>query len=240
MISLFRKKIQPKEIKIDIHSHLLPGLDDGVSSLEESESILKRFIDLGYEKVITTPHIMSDFYQNTPEKINESYQKLIKHLKEKEIAIKVEFAAEYYLDDYFLKLLMGKEDLLTFGDKYLLFEMPMISQSLVLEETIFNLQSMGYKPVLAHPERYPYYFGDYKKLKSIYDRGVLFQVNINSIGEYYSKPSKMIVQKLAKDKMIDFIGSDCHGRKHIEFTQKVRSSRLYAEISNLELKNNTL
>ena len=136
-------------IQTDIHSHLLPAIDDGSKTYEESIELLKNFVALGYEKVITTPHIMSDFYRNTPEIIQSKLKKLQSKLKEHQVEIQIEAAAEYYMDDWFINQVNRKVPLLTFGDKYLLFETSFMNKPNQFFDVIFKLQTQGYKPIFG-------------------------------------------------------------------------------------------
>lgn len=245
MLSIFKKKKTvesktPLVVTTDIHSHLLPGLDDGSKSFEESLEMIKTFKALGYKKLITTPHVMGDFYKNTPEMILEKLQELKQVLKNNFIDIEIEAAAEYYLDESLIQKLEKEEKLLTFGDNYLLFETSYLNKPRQLYEAVFMMQSAGYKPVLAHPERYVYLYGNFKDLEEVYERGVLLQVNLNSLNGYYSKPAQDLAEELIKKKMINFIGSDCHKTGHLHNLKKVRNKKIYEKLGSLELYNNTL
>ncbi len=238
----FLKKNKEKRVlpRIDLHSHLLPGIDDGVKTLEESIDIIRGFSDMGYEKLITTPHIMSDFYPNTPEIINTKLKEVKEAVAEAEIPIEIEAAAEYYFDEYFTDLVASKSELLTFGDNYLLFETGFISEPLNLRPVLFDLITLGYRPVLAHPERYAYYHRKLEDLEDLVSRGVLLQLNVNSITGYYSKEVKKFTKKLIDRQLIHFIGSDCHNNQHFETMKNAYDHKLYKKIASLELLNNTL
>ena len=123
MFSFFKKSKEKVILpKVDLHSHLLPGIDDGVQTLEESIDLISNFSKLGYEKLITTPHIMSDFYANTPEIINAKLKEVRQAVSQAGLSIQIEAAAEYYFDENFIDLVESKKGLLTFGDNYVLFE----------------------------------------------------------------------------------------------------------------------
>jgi len=223
-------------LKVDIHSHILPGIDDGAKDIDESMNLIKKFKLLGYEKLITTPHVMADSYNNSTKKILEK----LNFLKQKVTEIKIETSAEYYVDEEFQKRLENK-DLLPFGKKYILFETSYYTKPNNLEYIIFDIKSLGFIPVFAHPERYRYLqdnFKEYEKLKSL---GVLFQCNINSIGGHYGKIAQKIIEKLAKNKMIDFLGSDVHSMKHLEFMKEIFKTKIFKKIyENNKILNNTL
>src|SRR5262249_16427788 len=162
----------------------------------------------GFRKLITTPHIMSDYFKNNGAIINEGLTKLREKLSAVFIRIEIEAAAEYYLDDTFLKLL-EKGDLLTFGkEKYLLLEVSYINYPENFNNMIFDIIVKGYTPVLAHPERYPYWSGKFEEYKKIKDMGVLFQLNTASLSGYYGPDIKRTAEKLAANNMVDFLGSD--------------------------------
>ncbi len=207
----------------DIHSHLIPGIDDGSSNLDESLLMVRQLHALGYRKLITTPHIMSDAYRNTPEGIRSGLQGLREAVQQAGIDIVIEAAAEYYLDEIFAQTL-GTRELLTFGGdrKFLLFETSYVSSPMVLNDVIFELMTKGYTPVLAHPERYQYLWnGDaVEDVRNLKNRGVKVQVNLTSFGGRYSKRAAIIARDLAQEGLIDFIGTDLHTPMQLETLKK--------------------
>lgn len=243
MFSWFKRKKTYPEVNlltVDIHSHLLPALDDGVKTVEEAEEIILRFKKLGYKKIITTPHVMSDAYRNTPELILEKLKLLKEHLTLRGILIEIEAAAEYYLDEYLINQLETNQKILTFGKNYLLFETNFLTEPLQLKEFIFLATTKGYKPVLAHPERYLYLQNNIEKMQDLLDRGVLFQLNISSITGYYSKQVKQVAKKLIEKKWVHFLGSDCHHVQHIKLIEDTTKLRYYQQALSLPLLNNSL
>ncbi|HTE34383.1 MAG TPA: CpsB/CapC family capsule biosynthesis tyrosine phosphatase, partial [Chryseolinea sp.] len=190
MFDWVKKKDSSKSVsalQVDIHSHLLPGLDDGVQSYEESEDVILHFQKLGYRKLITSPHVMSDAYKNTTERILARLAKLRKFLESREIDIEIDAAAEYYLDEHVFKMVDENQKMLTFGKNFLLFETNFLNEPFNMKEFIFLATTKGYRPVLAHPERYLYLQNNLEKAQDLLDRGVLFQINISSITGFYSK-----------------------------------------------------
>ncbi len=221
MLGFFKKSkpipVYPRP-RVDLHSHLLPNLDDGVTSFEESLEILTRFEAAGYQKIITTPHIMGDFYKNTPSIIQSSLAELKDYVKGK-VNLEIEAAAEYYLDESFADLLAkGPDKLLTLGKNFILFETGFMAEPIFLNEVLFKMQSVGLKPVLAHPERYLYLQENWDLVESLSDRGVYFQINLNSLVGYYSKPVQKLARRMIKEDKIHFLGSDCHNLTHLEVT----------------------
>ena len=165
-------------LKCDVHSHFIPGIDDGAQTMDDSIAMLREFSAMGYKKVVTTPHVMSDAYRNTPEIILGGLAKVRVALKTANIPIEIDAAAEYYLDFDFEKMIEQKT-LLTFGKNYVLFELAFINPPDSLYSVIFKLITNGYKPILAHPERYSFWHHDFKKYEelnsydSIYNKRIM-------------------------------------------------------------------
>ncbi|HHO65129.1 MAG TPA: capsular biosynthesis protein [Epsilonproteobacteria bacterium] len=242
MFSFFKSKKPIKDVpslKVDVHSHLIPGIDDGSRSMEESLSLLQGMKDLGYDKIITTPHIMKDSYCNTPEIIRNGLAELRAAARKKGIDIIIEAAAEYYLDDGFLDHL-ERGDMMTLEGKYILFETSYFAKPLQLEEMIFEISAAGYIPVMAHPERYRYIKDPEREYSRFLELGVLLQMNLNSLGGHYGKTAKRLAEFLSRSGMISFLGSDVHGKKQIEFLSDMLRSEAYGEIyTNNTILNNT-
>ena len=216
-------------VETDIHSHILPGIDDGAKNVDDSITLIKEMNKLGYKKFIATPHISQIQFPNDKSSITKSYELLNKELSKQNIDVDISFSAEYMIDDGFLSLLKNK-DILTFGDNYLLFEFSYIYKPLNMWEIIYEIQDAGYTPVLAHPERYLFFHNDFEIYKELKEREVLFQSNLNSIVGYYSKDIKDIAIRLINNSLIDFIGSDVHHTKHIKALERVIKSRYYKKI----------
>lgn len=242
MFSVFKKKTKnAPEVTVDVHSHLIPGVDDGVENFEDSLALLEKFEIAGYRKVITTPHIMQDFYDNSEENLKSIHLDLKKKAIDRGLKIEIELAAEYYLDDKLnSRISDSNESFLTFGDNYLLFETSFMNQPFYLTEFIFKAKSRGFKPVLAHPERYLYLQSNPAMIKDLIERGVLLQLNANSLTGYYSKQVKQIAQKLIDQNLISFVGSDCHHEIHFENLIKSRNSKYYKKLLNTPLLNRSL
>ncbi|RQO70953.1 capsular biosynthesis protein [Pedobacter sp. KBW01] len=218
MFGLFKKKkIAPEfnfsNIGTDMHSHIIPGIDDGAQTIKDSLLLAKKFKALGYHKLIATPHIMADYYRNTPDTINRGLDVLRKGLKEAEIDLEVQAAAEYYLDETLEKKIRQKE-VLTFGADYLLFELSYINAPQNLLDFIKMIQDAGYKPVLAHPERYPYYHQTFENYQQIRETGCLLQLNTIALTGYYGAGAKKVAEEMVENHLVDFMGSDMHHLKH--------------------------
>lgn len=235
-----RRKHFDNAIKVDIHSHLLPHLDDGVKSFEESIAILKAFEDMGYQKIITTPHIMKEYYDNTRDTIAEQYEALTQKIIEEKLNIEVEFAAEYYLDEFFLEKLSNKEPLLHFGENFVLVETSFYNPPVFLKDVFFQMHTLGYKPVLAHPERYIYLYNHSRMLDELMDMQIYFQINLGSLVNYYGSSARKLANSMLDKNYVHFLGSDCHNLHHLEIIRKTLKSKSYQSISFDNLLNNRL
>ena len=231
----------PLEYTTDLHSHLLPGIDDGVKTLEESIDIIIGLKELGFKKIISTPHIMWHRFPNTRDTILDAYKKVKDELTKQNIDIEFEVAAEYYYDENFFELI-EKEDLLSIGkDKYVLFELSYTQKPFGLEQTIFNILSKGYKPILAHPERYSYFAKDFEKYDKLKDSGVRFQINLNSLIGFYGKRPKKAVKYLIEKGLVDFVGSDIHSQKYLDsFSKAIYTKTAQNIFETNKIKNYTL
>lgn len=222
----------------DIHSHLIPDIDDGVKTLEESISIIRNLKELGYQKLITTPHIMSHRFPNTKETILSGLEKVKIELKKQNIDIIIEAAAEYYYDEYFIELIR-KKDLLTFGDNHILFELSYTANPFGLEQVVYELLNYGYKPILAHPERYTYYSQSLEKYHNLKDLGLLFQINLNSLNKFYGKNPKIAAEYLVENSLVDFVGSDIHSMRYFDsLNDYIQMGKLEEVFEKNQIKNN--
>ncbi len=240
VFNFFSKKTSNKTVSLlaDIHSHLLPSLDDGVKDFSEALNVIRHFRDLGYQKLVTTPHIMSDTYRNDAATIRGRLSELISFLSENEMDIKVEAAAEYYFDAWLMNEVNENRPLLTFGNNYLLFEMNYMTEPYQLNDFIFKVTTNGYKPVLAHPERYQ--FMTLEKAEDLHHRGVLLQVNILSFIDYYSKPVRQLANHLVDRRWVNFLGNDCHNLRHAALLNEALKNKYVKKAMDLPLLNNHL
>lgn len=226
MIDFFKPKPVLKDLipdnHIDIHSHLLPGIDDGAKTFEDTLRLTQSLQSYGISQFITTPHIIHNVWDNSKEPIDTLAAATVLELKKNLISLPFRAAAEYMMDDYFVQLFKN-EALLALKDNYVLVEMSYINAPIQLYTILFDLQVAGYIPVLAHPERYLFYHNtldDYQKLKRA---GCFFQLNLAAVVGYYGESVNKIAEKLLQKGMYDFVGSDVHHDNHVAaFEQKVR------------------
>lgn len=207
--------------KTDIHSHLIPGIDDGVKTIDESVSLIRELHALGITKIITTPHIRGEVYENSPEIIHAGLEELRHAVTEEKIPVEIEAAAEYFIDDSFLKLIQEKVPLMTFGKhKHILVEFSHFSIPYNFKTIIFDLQSMGYTVVLAHPERYYFFQNKIEEYKDLYFRGVQFQLNLVSLAMYYDRISAKTAEKLIDLGLYSYVGTDMHNKYYLQSCKK--------------------
>jgi protein-tyrosine phosphatase len=238
VLSFFSKRQRPAlTYGTDLHSHLLPGLDDGVTTVDEAIAVIRKLQSLGFTRLITTPHV-NDLFKNTPDSINVALGNLKPHLIEAGIDIPIEAAAEYYLDEWVMGALEREEPLLTFGSRILLFETNFLSEPYFLKDFLFKALSQGYRPLLAHPERYHYM--TLEKAEDIRARGALFQINMLSLAGYYSKTIQKMAERLIEKGFVDFLGSDCHNIHHAQALEAAMSSRGFKKALDLDLLNKQL
>lgn len=224
-------------IGTDMHSHLIPGVDDGAKDQEDSIILVNGLKELGFNKLYTTPHTLQDIHPNTSETLKEGLSKLDGMLPE---GISLELSSEYYLDEQFQNQL-AKNALLPLPGNRLLIEFSQISRPHDLEEVLFDLGIKGYQLVLAHPERYLFFHKQFEYYTRLKELGVEFQVNAMSLTEHYGKGIKLIAEKLIEKNMIDFIGTDIHHVRHLNLLKKVPESKYFTRLVDSGLlKNNTL
>ena len=224
IFNLFKSKPTLKELIpegfVDIHSHILPGIDDGAKNIEESLKLISVMKKMKFYKIIATPHTYPGVHSNTIDTIKNSFNYVMK--KNKNQNIKIDFATEYMIDNY-LGLKADCKELMCLKDNYVLVEMSYIAPSDNLLEIIYKICVNGYIPILAHPERYRYYFSDYDMFYKLKKRGCKFQLNLFSTIGYYGKDITKITNKLLKDNLIDFVGSDIHNSRHLRnFEKEIR------------------
>ena len=221
MFSIFKKKqpvgvVDLSGLKTDMHSHLLPGIDDGSPDVVTSIELIQGLQDLGYQKFITTPHILLGMYDNDPQTIGHAHKKLREEIQSRKIVVDIAAAAEYFLDDHFENLLNEKTAFLTIKDNLVLVEFSFIDISANYKKLLFNLQIQGYQPILAHPERYVYLSRNLHIFDELKSAGCLFQLNLLSLAGGYGKPTMELAQVLLKKDYIDLIGTDLHHSRHLQ------------------------
>lgn len=217
---------------IDIHSHFLPGIDDGAETVAESLDILRWLAGQGVTDVIATPHFVNETnYVSTRAHNQKLLKEMQEHLAEEGLAINIYLGNEIYIDGKILDLFKERKITTLAGSVYLLVELPLNDEFPNYEDHLLDLMNRGFKVVLAHPERYGIFQKDYEKAQRLREAGILFQCNLGSIIGKYGKNAQKLIKKFAKDKMIFAFGSDVHhsGRKEYFALVRKKLSKYYSE-----------
>lgn len=243
MFSFFNKKSNKNYsfLEVDMHNHLLPGIDDGLSTMEQTVAFVQEMKQLGYQKLICTPHILPGVHNNTYDGILRKLDEVKTTLLKQQIDMPIAAAAEYMVGLEFANTIKTNQPLLTFGNNYILIEMSFAAVSQNIVEVIFDLLMKGYKPILAHPERYSYYHHNFDIYEEFIGRGCLLQVNLLSLTGFYGKPVLKIAERLIKNKMVSFLGTDMHHDGHLNMTKNlVASAKFHDFVKDVAFLNNTL
>jgi len=241
MFSIFKRKSPLAAdlgwLSVDIHSHLLPGIDDGSPDVKTSINLIRGLYELGIRRFVCTPHVFKELYPNNSETITAAFKLVEMELGGTEMEVEIAAAAEYMVDENF-RILDG---LMCLPGKYLLIEMSYLNETPNIEQVIFDLQINGYKVILAHPERYNFYHNDRARFERFRDMGVLLQLNLLSVTGYYGKEVKRTADYLLEKKFYDLAGTDLHHDKHLSALIKaVESGLLYKKIGEYPFKNKEL
>lgn len=238
--SLFSKKTQPIPVwfKTDIHNHVIPGIDDGSPDVETSIELITELQTLGVKRIIASPHIAAVRFPNTPEILAQANAELQSALRTNGMEISVGYSAEYHIDEN-LPEIVERGELVPYPDNYVLIENQWVQEPLNLEQMIFDLQIKGYQPIFAHPERFDYYHKNIKRLDELHEK-IPFQINLLSLAGYYGKEVQKVAEILLKKGYCDFLGTDAHNMRHIEYLRNYLSTAQalkHRETSLKTLKN---
>lgn len=237
IFNLFKSKPTLKDLIpegfVDIHSHVLPCVDDGAKNIKESVDLIEKMNEMGFAKIIATPHTYPGLYENNKKSILSSYNSIKNKLDK---SINIDFASEYLID---INLINEKniKELLCLKDKYLLLELSYLGAPLNLFEIIFQLIHKGYYPIIAHPERYRYLHNDFQNFIKLRRVGCKFQINLLSCIGYYGNDIMKFTDKLLEKNMVDFVGSDIHNKKHVDLFDKKIKVKNIAKLEQA-IKNN--
>ena len=246
LFNFFKRKEKPEPQKLfyttDIHSHVLPGIDDGSPNTDVSIALLEAMKSWGIDSIVATPHIAEESFENTPQSIKKAYDKLSVRMIDMAMDMNVKFSAEYRIDNRFRKMLEDDE-LIIMPNNYLLIENSFVQPPIDLQNIIYELQLKDLKPILAHPERYGYYQRKKEIYEELFESGCEFQINLLSLAGYYGDREKETALWLANKGYISFVGSDLHHFGHVEVINKFLRSKEYPSIAERVaplIKNNQL
>lgn len=232
MFNIFKKKPQ-SDAKLfyhtDMHCHILPGVDHGSQSVEESLDMLRAEIDMGITHVICTSHVTAETFENTPETLTAAYEELKKAVEEEGLPVKIYASAEYRIDEYWTKEYEAGH-LLPMPGKHILLENSFVQELIGIDNMMFELQVKGYRPILAHPERYRYYYDRKDRYKALHSASVKFQVNILSLAGYFGNSARDISMWLIQNNLCDMLGSDMHSMDHARVIKDYIGSREWRKL----------
>lgn len=241
MFNFFSKSKQPINFwfSTDIHAHILPGVDDGSADAETSVQLVGDLRDMGINKILASPHIARDTFENTQPELDAALAELREALAAAHLGdVTVDRHSENRIDDLLMENIEAGT-LKTLPDKYLLIENSFVQEPWDLEQFIFNLKVRDFKPILAHPERYVYYHDKRGRYEELH-RHVMFQVNVLSLAGYYGKQIKKVAETMAERGMIDFLGTDTHGLRHTECFRDylcTRDARRHRDLLDGKIQN---
>lgn len=225
----------------DLHSHLIPGIDDGVPDMETAVSLISSLYSLGYQKIITTPHIMQGYYPNDATTILEGCRQVQQALLDRGIPVQFQAAAEYFLDTGLIEAIQNSEPLLKLSGNKLLVEISFAAPPIQLHEFLYHLQLKGYEPVIAHPERYKYYHQDPEQYMKLIDIGCELQLNLLSLTGYYGKDVRKAAFKLLDKKWIAYLATDLHHQRHADGLRRLlQDHALVQRLQDIPFKNTEL
>jgi len=210
----------------DIHCHIVPGVDDGSPSVERSVELVRSMSGWGITRIIATPHVTQDTFENTPDTIAQPFAELRHALADNGISIELSHSAEYRMDEFFLAQIQAG-NLLPMPNGFILVENSYIQEPWNLDKLLFDLNIKGLRPILAHPERYLYYHDKRDRYRQLHDRGTLFQINVLSLSEFYGRAERRVAEWLIEEDMVDFLGTDLHSRQHAASIDSYLNSKDY-------------
>ncbi|MFC6100184.1 tyrosine-protein phosphatase [Olivibacter domesticus] len=243
MFNLFKRQglTDLQWMKTDVHSHILPGIDDGVKDVQTSIEFIKTLRELGLKQFILTPHIYDEVYPNTPQTINLAHENLYAEMQLSGMGdVYTHSSAEYMLGQHFDSLLT-RGDLRPFPTDHLLIEMPWSTEPFQLEQTILKIVEEGYAPIMAHPERYHFYFHQFNGYDRLKDLGCILQLNLLSPTGYYGRDVTRAAQYLIKNNLYDLVGTDLHHERQLgKIIKYVKDGKAHKDLRHLNLRNEEL
>lgn len=230
--SLFKRQRQPLFFATDIHCHILPGIDDGAPDADYGAELVMRMSAWGLSRIIATPHVVGEVYENTPESISAALTRLQESMHAKGIPTTVQSAAEHRLDDLFSRNIIA-DTLISHPGKHVLIENSFMQEARDIDSIVIRLANRGYTPILAHPERFVYYHSaNLKRYFELHRLGVRFQVNLLSIAGRYGSEPRHVAERLIEAGIVDFFGTDVHRHEHCDAIEAFLSSRNYDKLLN--------
>ncbi|MCM4172533.1 histidinol phosphatase [Arenibacter sp. TNZ] len=209
---------------VDIHNHILPGIDDGAKTVDESIALIKGFSEFGIKKFISTPHIMHNYYPNDYDTIHTAHGKVQDGLLTEGMKdITLDVAAEHMIDANF-DYILENDKVMPLRNRYLLIEMSYLQPPINFDDAIQNIATHRYFPILAHPERYSFLQLNSSKFGKFKENGILLQMNLLSLGQFYGKDVQKKAHKLLQSGLIDYVASDVHNHQQLQSIKELQLS----------------
>lgn len=233
MFNIFHRKKENSQLfySTDVHCHILPGVDHGSQNVEQSIEMLRAERDMGITRVILTSHVTAETFENTPDTLRPAFEILKQAVAQTEDIshMQLYLSAEYRMDEFWDKqYTLGNQ--IAMPGNYILMENSFHQELLGLDELLFDLKVKGYKPILAHPERYIYYAQRKQRLEQLHNTGTKFQVNLLSLAGYFGQHCRETALWLVKHGMVDMLGSDMHGMEHVKVIQDYINSKEWRKL----------
>jgi len=235
--SMFGKlfKRSKEQVKLfyntDVHCHILPGVDHGSQSMEQSLEMLRAEAEMGINRVILTSHVTAITFENTRETLTDAFMKLKDAVTDEGMDMELFLSAEYRMDEYFDKE-YAADHLIPMPGNHILLENSFQQELMNLDDLLFDMQVKGYRTILAHPERYTYYSRRRKRYEQLHNAGARFQVNILSFTGYFGEEARDSALWFAHNGMIDYLGSDMHNVKHAHIIMDYINSKEWKKLSS--------
>lgn len=243
LFDIFRKPREQRKLPFftDIHCHVVPGVDDGSPDVDSSIVLLERMADWGLTRIFASPHSTADRFENTRETIAGPFDELCRAVKANGLPVELHHHMEYRLDEFFINRL-DADDIVTLPGNFLLIENSFVNEAWGLDGIVRDLINSGYRPVMAHPERYPFYMNQRNRYHELQEMGIYFQINLLSLSGYYGKNERETALYLLRHNLVQFIGTDIHRPSHLDSVGRYLSSRQYINDCKLfdRLQNDSL
>lgn len=221
---------------IDFHSHILPGIDDGSRSIEQTIRMLKEAKEAGFTKIISTSHYIEGYYESDEAERTELLNEVQKNIS----GIELYLGNEIYITNNMINLIQNKKASTINNSKYVLFEFPLSAKSMNDKEVVYRLIENGFVPVIAHPERYSYVQDNPEYIEELAEMGALFQANYGSIIGMYGKKAEKTLKKLLKNDLIRFFGTDSHRIDQVYTKMPKILKKLHKFLSDEEIEEFTV
>lgn len=243
MFNFFKKKANNKLFySTEVHCHIMPGVDHGATDVQNGLELMRAEMDMGITNLIFTPHVTKSTFENTPDTILPAFDTFKKAITENGINAKVSVSAEYRLDELSLEQIKSNQ-YIAMPKEHILLENAYQQERIDLDQILFDIQIKNLTPIMAHPERFPYYGQTKERFTQLHNAGALFQVNLMSFTGYFGRTAKHSAEWLLEHDLIDFLGSDVHNMEHIEVIREFIKSKNYKKIESKlkgRLLNDTL